>query len=63
MDFYNYVLGLGLIISGIGYFIYTFNKKGKITKKDGMVYSSQIKQNMDVLGLIIVGFMELKKIL
>jgi len=67
MDFYNYVLGLGLLIFGVAYFIYTFNKKEKITKKDGMAYASQVKKNMAVLGLIAVGlmvlFMELKKIM
>jgi len=67
MDFYNYVFGLGLIILGVAYFIYTFRKKEKITKKDGMVYASQVKKNMAVLGLIALGlmvlFIELKKIM
>lgn len=67
MNYYNLLLGVSLLILGVGYLFYNLNKTKKITKKDGMVYPSQVKMNMAIIGIIILGILmlyrELQKIL
>ena len=59
MDMYNLLIGILLIVFGLIYLIYS--KKNSM--KELMLYSSQIKINLGLIGLIMVGvFMVIREI-